>query len=1045
MKTNINIFNNLNESLERELNNKRKFREVVKSRKEKKLIESAKLNEEEYSFEEIITRMSNATDYSELYDTASLIKNDSLRTDVENMLDTCENDGDTVEEAYSIVTSDILDMYVNDLNEAENNLVLNRDKIANFLKEAVESLTTSNYTCSEYKLDNNLSLFVGWSDGYAEDDDSVIHDEKEPTFAINAGIKGNEDYLKTDYDFLNFPFDKETGDAWDSGISISPNEDYSKLADWFIKEYKGIRKALDNGEIILEYKEEPKENPLNEDNSNISDLANEIINFYDSDMGTHFDEVLGNEEEIYNETLAMLENKEDNKEVIKRIISEIRDSETDEELANKLEAYLNESALKEEDIIKINQTDTEPDYLIQDVTVLDQIGDGDVQSPDIEALLTLVDSELKESYSEDWGHIKTLSSKIDENTSYALVDISTPEILKELDSRGIKDAAIGKNLILEKVNNKLVEFKVNNLNGTTKYSKKTTNPQKAIYEWIESEFLQEAKEEKAKEAEVARVKTEKETVENYINNRLDLRMEIENIKMFIELSKEVKAEEEMKPTIQNRMYAFAAEVPHQIEVNNNDNKYELSFSTLDEVVTIVFGKEWVKEPTPDNEIVGVIKEAARPDISASIVQYMYNKYPEANYYKDAMSGDDMIIFFDKLTDEMKKDLKDKYGDRISFGTSQSQYAPEQKSKVVIINDYKHNRKINESQKINEATVKDLWNYLESKPNLKYITKIKNPQEFSDMLNIEAKKDKDLYKLLHDKLLPDSQKMNEGYYVLERKAGDQVWYDIIDTAQGIAVNRTPFDSREEANDWIKKKSSKKSINESYEQFNIGEIEVVFNPDTYETLYSIPSADVQDKKINLTKVPTVDTPYDTDTIIKSYIETRFGRIPSEEEKEMADDEEVPEPQPEEEIPQDDINIDEPDLTEDELPDEPEENEVPDEVEPEEETPEAETGSAVFMKVRPKQEVSIETLRNKQLEGDTPTSNYIVVDTIDLMNAEFEELSNDLSQPKSWLEGLQAIDRKNYSFNVIKATNANSNYDILIDPLGYNYPRYVAIVDK
>ena len=65
--------------------------------------------------------------------------------------------------------------------------------------------------------------------------------------------------------------------------------------------------------------------------------------------------------------------------------------------------------------------------------------------------------------------------------------------------------------------------------------------------------------------------------------------------MFIELGKQVKASEEMKPAIQKRMYAFAAEMPHNIEVTNKEDKYELSFGSLDKTVEIIFGKQWVKE------------------------------------------------------------------------------------------------------------------------------------------------------------------------------------------------------------------------------------------------------------------------------------------------------------------------------------------------------------------------------------------------------------------------------------------------------------------
>jgi hypothetical protein len=500
--------------------------------------------------------------------------------------------------------------------------------------------------------------------------------------------------------------------------------------------------------------------------------------------------------------------------------------------------------LKEGEVVTVQNTQTEPDYIISDVTVLDTVGDGDVQSPDIDALLTLIDESLKSEYSNEWGRIKTLSSSKNEAYSYALVDISTPEILKEFEEKGIEDAAIGKNLILESLPLGMFKFKVNNLNGITKYSKVTDNPQQAIYEWVESEFLHEAKEEKVKELEILKAKTEKETIENYIENRIDLRQEIENIKMFIELGKQVKASEEMKPAIQKRMYAFAAEMPHNIEVSNKEDKYELSFGSLDKTVEIIFGKQWVKETEEIPEVV-------------------------------------------------------------------------------------------------------------------------------------------------------------------------------------------------------------ELKEAYEQFNIGDIEVVFNPETYECLYSIPSAEVKDKKINLTKVPSVDTPYDTNTIIKSYIETKFGVLPSEEEKKMIDQGEVSAPEQDlAPIPTDDVEVPvelDTELEEDELPEEPTEGEPTSEVPVEDELPTSETGNAIFMKIRPKQPTNIESLRQRTFDGDTPESNYIVVDNIDLNDEDWNDLTSDLTKQQSYLSGIQPIDRKNYSFNVVKLTNAESNFDLLVDPLGYNYPRYIAIIDK
>ena len=43
-------------------------------------------------------------------------------------------------------------------------------------------------------------------------------------------------------------------------------------------------------------------------NNYINKIASKIYNYFDNDMGTHFDEVLGNEIEIYNATYNMIYN-----------------------------------------------------------------------------------------------------------------------------------------------------------------------------------------------------------------------------------------------------------------------------------------------------------------------------------------------------------------------------------------------------------------------------------------------------------------------------------------------------------------------------------------------------------------------------------------------------------------------------------------------------------------------------------------------------------------------------------------------------------------
>lgn len=550
-----------------------------------------------------------------------------------------------------------------------------------------------------------------------------------------------------------------------------------------------------------------------------------------------------NDLEESTETTENTSNSESLIDKIKKRLSEIEN----EEASKWEEITTTPEQLKEDTNIIVPDTSIEPDYIITDVTILNNVGDGDVQAPDIDALLTLVNESLKADYGENWGHINTFFSKIEESSSHALVDITTPELLKEFKNRGITDVAMGKNLILENANNGLVTFKVNALNGANRYTKNTTDAVQAIKEWIESEFLTEAKAAKEAELEALKVKTEEETINNYIETHKDLKKEIEDIKLFIELGKSVK-DEGFKQMIQDKMYGFASEFPMNIEIKNNKDNYTLSFNNIDEVVKQIFGEEWVKKA-----------------------------------------------------------------------------------------------------------------------------------EIPEVVNLK---------------------------------------------------------------------------ESYEQFNIGpDLEVVFNPSTYETLYSIPSANVQDKKINLTKVPSVDTPYNTETIIKNFIETKFGRIPTEEEvkveKETTTNDTTPTSEPvTDTIPaEEDTNI-----KEDSLPKEPAEEDNPqedldldvdiDNLDQDTKENQAETGSATFVKIRPKQNANISTVRERLLDGDTPKTDYIVVDYIDLPADQWNSMLDNLTTPQSFLEGVKPLDRRNYSFNVVKVTSADSDFALLIDPLGYSYPRYVAI---
>ena len=521
----------------------------------------------------------------------------------------------------------------------------------------------------------------------------------------------------------------------------------------------------------------------------------------------------------------------------------------------------NSDGMKEDYYINVNDGKTEDtDYLIQDVTELEDISDEDIEAPSIDGLLSLVNESLTEKYGATWGYLKAHSTAKKENLQYAIIDIVTPSILKEAEQAKIKDKAVSKTIILESVPNskKLVNLKVNTLAGTTRFSQKTSEPAKVFARWLESEYLYDEMVKDFQDKLLARQQELKASTESYLKEHPDLANRVNVLNAQAKVLKDAKMMETGKPELQELMYGLVSEFPFNTNVEESKDEYSQSFDTTDKLVEMLFGKEFVKEDTaPDNKV--------------------------------------------------------------------------EKTKT------KHKVVSTKTEKIKESSLK----------------------------------------------------------------------------------------------------------EGYESFKIGEIEGTFNPNTLEVMYSIPSENVKDKKINLTKVPSVETPYNTDTIIKDYVEKNYGNVSSEN---NSDDTDIT-------IDADDVNIENepstpeptPDNSDEEVKEADELPEEPNEVEPEEssEDNQSETGTASFYKIRQRELVSIDDLLDKAAQGtNSQESEYIVVKEQELSEDEMNNLLSNLSKPQSFLQNVESIDRKNYAFNVVKVTSPNSQYTLLIDSVGYDYPRYVAV---
>jgi len=141
----------------------------------------------------------------------------------------------------------------------------NIKKIADFLQEACEYFKKNpdSCCCYHFPLSEDLSLYVGWSDGYDMADTDIIKSQGDRPdnkngwtcgWAVNAAVKVRNDCDDSDFDWLDYPF-YEDGECWDNGITMRPDQsrrDYRNDAKWFLKTFVAMTNAHAKGELRYE-------------------------------------------------------------------------------------------------------------------------------------------------------------------------------------------------------------------------------------------------------------------------------------------------------------------------------------------------------------------------------------------------------------------------------------------------------------------------------------------------------------------------------------------------------------------------------------------------------------------------------------------------------------------------------------------------------------------------------------------------------------------------------------------------------------------------
>ena len=115
------------------------------------------------------------------------------------------------------------------------------DNIAKWLKESTDWLIDNQQGCCTLKLDNRLAICVGWSNGFSDElRKDVIQAIDNLDYAVVAGVKvWTSDDMRTDFDFINFPFCKG-GDVYDDTYTIAKDEDFDWLANALITDYEAL-------------------------------------------------------------------------------------------------------------------------------------------------------------------------------------------------------------------------------------------------------------------------------------------------------------------------------------------------------------------------------------------------------------------------------------------------------------------------------------------------------------------------------------------------------------------------------------------------------------------------------------------------------------------------------------------------------------------------------------------------------------------------------------------------------------------------------------
>lgn len=122
------------------------------------------------------------------------------------------------------------------------------DFIKNFANVARE-LAQLKEGCCHWLLEtdnngNEWSIVLGWQDGYEENKEDEASDG---TWHLCAKVayQPRNSIMQTDYDIdWVMPYDEDSGDVWDTDITVYLNDNHKETVGWLIKQYDLMKETL---------------------------------------------------------------------------------------------------------------------------------------------------------------------------------------------------------------------------------------------------------------------------------------------------------------------------------------------------------------------------------------------------------------------------------------------------------------------------------------------------------------------------------------------------------------------------------------------------------------------------------------------------------------------------------------------------------------------------------------------------------------------------------------------------------------------------------